>query len=886
MKRYPSAGAMRPVGLLLLLVLASTTAAAETVILPVVKDNSVVLVDGEWSDNAGAQGRLRIKGNQHIVAMAFDMKAMAGRRVEQATLVCVQGEQQISGVTLSTIASEWNEQLSSGLTAGMPGMVDWGYAGARFPAVCGGNGWTLTAQADSQMKDGNYEWEFSPDLVHAMALGIAHGLAIHEHDADYGRNPTIFAREQSGKKPYLRVTLGDQLEPPPQAASDLQISVVDEGLAKLTLVAPVHGFAYEVFVDDLPLGRHNIPPLAAGEAQVISLRDLPSPMVGATHRVRVITLNRTGQRSEAATASFTWPEPTAIAQPVVSWPPASANPIADVAIIPVSDKYDQQGNAVGSLPSDYRTCNAIYDGQRVRLRAAAGEVVGFQLLVRGTQPVSVAVQFDDLLRVDVHQAVYIPADGRLIPDPLLPLPPEIQLAPDADQSLVADIFVPFDAPPGQLSGSIIISDGRTIAVEVDVLPFSLPRQATFVCEMNSYGLPDSVEQYDALQRIAYDHRLHANILHYSHNTAAAGSRKSNLDMRLKSGRRMDNKRYDDIQPGATTADWSDFAEAFGPFLDGALFKDGHRGSIAPPGFYLTFHESWPLHCRPYFNGDLDAYKAFSAHPEYAQTFVDVLASFAQLAHDQSWNQAGFQVYFNNKGSLSELTKAPWILDEPTSYWDYRALRFYGELTDRGRRAATDVHIDYRIDISRPEFCRGQLDGRDDLWVVASSAFKDYRRLITDRIARDGLQAWVYGTSNQVYESNRNIEAWALDAWKDGASGLVPWQTIDKEGGALEQADQLGLFIYDTTPTGEMVVRHSLRLKAYREAQQLIEYLNLLQAKRDWTRSDMRRFIGQYVDLDATVIKTNEADAGTSAYGKLSADGIQALKHAAGQLMAQ
>lgn len=886
MKRYPSAGAIWPIGLSWLIVLASTTAAAETVILPVVKDNSIVLVDGEWSENAGAQGRLRIKGNQHIVVMAFDMSPMAGRRVQQARLVCAQGEHQISGVTLSTIATEWNEQLSSGLTAGLAGVPNWGYAGAKFPAVSGGNGWTLTAQADSHMRDGNYEWDVAPDLVHAMAIGIAHGLAIHEHDADYGRNPTIFAREQSAKKPYLRVILGDQLDPPPQAASDLQISVVDEELATVSVVAPALGFAYEVFIDDLLLGRHNIPPLDAGKTQIISLRDLPSPMVGAAHRVRVITLNRTGQRSAAATADFMWPEPTAIAQPVVSLPPASANPIADVAIIPVSDKYDQQGNAVGSLPSDYRTCNAIYDGQRVRLRAAAGEVVGFQLLMRGAQPVSVAVEFDNPLRVDLHQAVYVAADGRLIPDPLLPLPPKIQLAPDADQALVADIFVPFDAPPGQLHGSVNISDGRTIAIDVDVLPFSLPRQATFVCEMNSYGLPDSVAQYDALQRIAYDHRLHANILHYSHNTAAAGSRKSNLDMRLKSGRRMDNKRYDDIQPGASTAAWSDFTEAFGPYLDGTLFEDGHRGPIAPKGFYLTFHESWPLHCRPYFNGDVDAYKAFHAHPEYAQTFVEVLASFARLAHNQAWHEAGFQVYFNNKGSLDDLTKAPWILDEPSSYWDYRALRYYGELTDRGRRAATDVHIDYRIDISRPEFCRGQLDGRDDLWVVASSAFKDYRRLITDRIARDGLQAWVYGTSNQVYESNRNMEAWALDAWKDGASGLVPWQTIDKDGGALENADQLGLFIYDQSPSGQVVIRHSLRLKAYREAQQLIEYLNLLQAKRDWTRSDMRRFIGQYVDLDATVTKIDEADAGTTAYGRLSVEAIQSLKFAAGQLLSE
>lgn len=884
MKRFLFAAAAR--SLCLLLPGLPLYAIAESIILPVTKDNSIVMVDGEWSENAGQQSRLRIKGNQHIVAMAFDTRAIVGRRIEQATLVCAQAEHNISGVTLSTIATEWNEKTSTGLTSGAPGVVDWGYPGARFPAVSGGNGWTLTAQADSRIQDGNYEWEVAPDLVHAMTIGIAHGLAIHEHDVDYGRNPTIFSREQSSKKPYLRVTLGDQLEPPPLAASDLQVSVKDEGEANLTLTAPAQGFAYEVFVDELPIGRHNIPLVAADKVQVISLRDLPSPMAGAMHRVQVTVLNRTGERSQAASVNFNWPKATVLPQPEVPLPPAAAAPIANIAVIPVSDKYDQQGRAIGSLPHDYRTHNAIYDGQRIRLRAAAGEVVGFQLLVKGGGPASVAVQFDAPLRVDLHQAIYVSAEGRLIPDPLLPLPPEILLAPDKDQSIVADIFLPFDAPPGLRRGVVKISDGRAIPVEIEVLPFSLPRQATFFCEMNGYGLPDAVDQYETLQRIAYDHRVHANVLHYSHNTAAAGARKSSLDMRLKSGRRMDNKGYDNIQPGAKTAEWGDFSEAFGPYLNGSLFKEGHRGPIPPPGFYLTFHESWPLHCRPYFNGDLDAYKAFSAHPEYAQTFVDVLASFAKLANNQAWHKAGFQVFFNNKGSLGELTKAPWILDEPASYWDYRALRFYGELTDQGRRDIADVKIAYRIDISRPEFCRGQLDRRSDLWVVASSAFKHYRRLVTDRIERDGLQAWVYGTSNHIHESNRNLEAWALDVWREGGSGLVPWQTINKDGSALKKADQLGLFIYDQSSSGETVIRHSLRLKAFREAQQLIEYLNLLRAKQGWTQGDMRRFIALYVDLDATVTKVDEADAGTSEYGRLSADGLQRLKYATGQLLAE
>ena len=52
--------------------------ASESLKLPVIQDNSIVLVDGEWNENAGQKGRIRIKGNQHIVAMAFDMSPLHG----------------------------------------------------------------------------------------------------------------------------------------------------------------------------------------------------------------------------------------------------------------------------------------------------------------------------------------------------------------------------------------------------------------------------------------------------------------------------------------------------------------------------------------------------------------------------------------------------------------------------------------------------------------------------------------------------------------------------------------------------------------------------------------------------------------------------------------
>lgn len=875
---------------ILIVLLSEQARAAELLKLPATKDNSIVMVDGEWSENAGQKARIRIKANQHIVAMAFDMTPVKGKLVRKATLVCVKDEQQISGVTISTIATPWDENRSNGLTAGVGGVEDWGYPGARFPAVIGGNNHTLINHSLSELRDGSYHWDVSPDIVHAMAIGIAHGIAIHEDDAEVGRNPTIFAREQSGKTPYLLVEIVEptNTEPVPTPPSALQIVNRSSTSAILSMNSG-RGFAYEVKVDGKPLGQHNIPLVSGASQQKIYLRDLPASDA-EVHEIQVWTLNRLGQPSEPVRLNAKAYESSAIDKPIVSILPASSPTLANLGVIPLLDKYDESGKAVGALPKDYRTHNSLYDGAVVHLTAAAGEVVGFQLLLRGQGSVSVKAKLDDAaFRVDMYKALYVPTNGRNIPDPLIPMPEQLQLSQDSDQDVVVDIFVPFDARAGRIKGSVEVSDGRVIPIELQVLPFALPKVATFNCEMNSYGLPDLVDDYYSLQQLAYDHRVHANILHYSHNTAAAGARKSNLDMRLRSGKRMDNKRYDDIKPNATTAYWDDFAEAFGPFLDGSQFKNGHRGPIASPGFYLTFHESWPLNCRPYFNGNLDAYKAFSNDRAYETTYQNVLKSFRELAKSHQWTQAGFQVYFNNKGSLNEQSKAPWILDEPSSYWDYRALRFFGELTDRTRPAErnqpnSEARIRYRIDISRPEFCRAQLDGRDDLWVVASSAFQQYRRLVADRMEADGLTAWVYGTSNHVHESNRNIQAWALDAWQHGATGIVPWQTINKTGSALKEADQLGIFIYDKDDAGKTVIHHSLRMKAYREAQQLIEHLNLLKQRRGWSQDQMRRFVNQYVELGAQVSKVDEADAGTSDYRRFAATDVELCKMATAKLI--
>ena len=179
-----------------LVVFAAASTAAAAVRVEVTHDTSIVLVNKEGRVNGGGLSQIRIKGNQHMVAMDVDRAPLRGRLVASATLVARKGAARIAGLTISTLMAEWNERKSNALTSGTQAWDGWGYRGARFPAVTGGNAFSLVCQAPSVVEDGWYRWKVEPDLVHALAVGAAHGLTLHEWDADYSRNSTIASIRQ------------------------------------------------------------------------------------------------------------------------------------------------------------------------------------------------------------------------------------------------------------------------------------------------------------------------------------------------------------------------------------------------------------------------------------------------------------------------------------------------------------------------------------------------------------------------------------------------------------------------------------------------------------------------------------------------------------------
>lgn len=220
-----------------------------------------------------------------------------------------------------------------------------------------------------------------------------------------------------------------------------------------------------------------------------------------------------------------------------------------------------------------------------------------------------------------------------------------------------------------------------------------------------------------------------------------------------------------------------------------------------------------------------------------------------------------------------------MLDEPSSYWDYRALKFYGELTEKAKGRNCTVNIDYRIDISRPQFDRGQLKKTSSLWVVGTNASNKFQRLVNDRKFQKKRKIWIYGTTNPVGKSNRQTMAWIMSAFLKGASGVVPWQTVDKRGKAMKNADQLGLFVFSNGK-----IYQSLRLKAYRRAQQDIEYLLLLKKKYKLSDKQLREFILHYLPLKGETIKKYASDAGTENFSDLSPKKFRKLRSVLAKLI--
>jgi len=900
-----------------LVLLAALASAAETswppkgtpLRVPVTRDAWVSSCPGETQGNNGGADRLKTKAYQEFFLLDIDPTPLKGRVITGALLHLHCASKDIQKrLAVSSLASEWVEGTGTGY-ARQPGSScfeeaelgkrPWAYPGSDITAVMMGEGNTLWATWDATPPDAA-GWQtvaVEPRVVAARVAGLSHGFVVFDDTgSEWTRNGEQYKRftfpnrfvhsRESGAKtaPYFTIYLGDEDKQPPAAPSGFrqEEATLPAGEAIVSWAAPADALGFHARVaqgapPDYRLPRYLVPMAAFGKRVTLHLRDLPVKG-GETLVLEVAAVDAAGNVGPAAPCkvqlSATPPTVEIGGEPAPKFTEAAPLPRLGGAEVAVIDPLDKMNPASGETipPHDaaYLAANHLWSAKNklVRLYAAKNEFVAFQVALKGAaEGVTPALKLHEPLRAELLEFHNVKSKSGLLPDPLVPVKGSVT-SQQTCAALFADLYVPHETPAGKHTGTLTLTKGDeslAIAIELNVWDFTLPDYLSFIPEMNSYGLPSPELGY---YRLGHTHRTCVNALPYSQSGSVRAAPK-----------------WD-----GASLDWTEWDKRFGPLLDGSAFADLPRRGVPLDSFYLPLHENWPGNVFKDYNGSYWADRAFP--PAYRETFVKVSRLFAQHFAEKGWNDTFLQFYLNNKNNYKERGwsrgASPWILDEPASFQDYWALRWFATAFHEGAAAARGkTKLGYRIDISRPQWERDCLEPLTDFY-VCSGVFRKYRRMILDRQRRNGMVIFEYGSSNPIEASNVQPAGWCVSAWCLGADGVLPWQTIGNAG-SWATADELSLF-YPGNNVARAEPVPSVRLKAYRRGQQDVEYLMLLTQALNAPRWAVGQAVQEQLRLVASAHKGPDVggieDAGRVTFRDLSPVALWELRTRVGALLSK
>ncbi len=536
-------------------------------------------------------------------------------------------------------------------------------------------------------------------------------------------------------------------------------------------------------------------------------------------------------------------------------------PAAITVIDPLDKVLPEDGTFIPAVRNNYLATNALWDrsSKTIQLSAARGQWVGIQLVIgNATGSVQASLELPQPQQpwlTQWHAYQTVPDGKTALPDPLMPLSEGgaksscQSTSKNKFQSLLAEIYVPENLTPGKHAGELKLQIGKeqtTLKVAIEVWPIEMPKQLSFLPEMNCYGLPQNERDY---YRAGHRHRVLVHRVPYSQSGKVTEG----------CGPEWNGK----------TLNWQAWDRRFADYFNGKAFADLPRGNVPLECFYLPLHENWPVPFDTHYRGGYWADEAMSE--EYAQQWIDASRQFAEHFQQQGWQQTRFLGFLNNKVDFKKngwaRASSIWLLDEPANFQDYVALKFFGELFHAGlAQAGKPNNLMYRADISRPQWQRDSLDTVLQYNVVSQSAYREYHRLVSDRRWRYGQIVMIYGTTNHPRDNNVQALAWSWDVWCRGADGVLPWQTIGRRE-SWQEADQLSLFypVADDRPPVP-----SVRLKAYTYGQQDAELLRFVAQKLNVSRQHLgkellnRLPLASVSRIDARITE----DAGWADYGQL------------------
>ncbi|WDP90752.1 MAG: DUF4091 domain-containing protein [Desulfobacter sp.] len=823
--------------------------------VPIVRDVSISSVGKEQYRSNGGSEKLKLKGIQESVLFDLDVTCLKGTLVQNAWLWFKSASpydapMRKSGI--SSISSEWQEGGSWGGKGGPCfaqaeyGKKDWSYPGSTLMDVVFGRGNTIwqSNEPSGPDKEGWQRLRIGPDIIAARIAGVSKGFCLYddvgneweEKDGQfqyrYFPNRLIYSRECGDKGPWVEIEIKGKDHIHPESIEDIRTKTegLHSGEAFLFWKTPRDSgggrvLGFDVFWKDgrsrNAFPRYLIPMAEDADKEVMMhIRDMGfSP--GKEIEIHVVSVDSAGNRSRAFKRKVVLSEGFGglkVRRPEIKAFPGSESSLSldsiKVSVVDLLDKYVPETNRfIPDRDRKYWGGNHLFsEADRIaRLHGAGNEDVCFQVLVRGkSDDLSLEFFFDNNpdIVTSIYKAECVRVErswlgSEMIPDPLVPVQNGDRMSLDGGKSFVCEIYIPPDLSPGIKKGRLSIKSGNSkieMDVQLRVWNFNLPDRLSFIPEMNAYAKVSPFKGYQ-YYRLAHRHRTCLNRLPYGWNGLPEFAPKK----------------------GEQGFQWEEWDKYVGPLLDGSAFKDLPRKGEPLDVFYLPFSENWPVKISDHYTKSWWADQALSGN--YRQSLKKAFQDFALHLKEKQWDRTQFQFYLNNKVYYRKKfrgSSAPWIFDEPVNIQDFKALEWYGGLWHEAvdpLKGGTDAV--FRCDISYSQY------GRDILWDVTDIEYIGGNTLQKTRMKRDELvlnpdkQFAEYGTANKLEDPNLQSVLWQLSAWSKGACGVLPWQTIGSDK-CWEQGEQTALFY----PKGEYVFP-SIRLKAFRYGQQLVEYLEIL-----------------------------------------------------------
>ena len=823
----------------------------------------------------------------------------------------------------------------------------WAWPGSEFCDVIMSSGNTLATWAErKELADGWLSVALTPELIYALVCGDTDGLAVMDGGNLAYHNNMIHSVQSRGSEPYIEVELGKPLtDAPPKPVVKAEPAPdkahLAAGALRLTIAEAKNVFCWRITLNGRPVERWRVKHPEPIGPTVIVLEDLaPSEKCD----LEVVAVSPGGVASPPAKV-------TVSASPALPAAPALGKILPPLAVEPpirpkkgmwvwgapplVKISPEKPEAMFSDMRGDFS--NAVFERPTVKLFGARGETVSFQICIEncGAEPLrNVQIIPQELKNkenktiagkmIELFKNWYAKnGKGQWQPAYCVPLPtgapfdipdPARKLPNQQNQTVYVDIYIPKGASPGAYAGGFLVeADGVEppirLPIELTVYDFALPDHLSFVPELNAYRIPPNAHDF---YRLAHEHRCVLNC--WVHRPRLTGAGK-------------------DIK-----VEWDGYDRAVGPLVSGEAFKDCRRASAPVEVLYLPFEDSWPTpltkqtyNYQGHWPGRGEDKKWLIEHymkapyigdalsQDYKDAFLAVQRQFIEHFRQRGWDKTEMQCFYGGKNThrIDWGVNMWWTTDEPYHWDDWLALQFFCRLWTQGRDQALPSlsgrgqgegiaprqpqpspfplpgrergQWAARGDISRPNWQGRVMAGILDCEYIGG--FNDpnaYRRC---RILADdtGVDIRAYGGANRDTESNTASVVMLLSMWANGANAHLPWQTLGDEG-ALDNNDKAAgggsALLIPAKRLGQTVLA-DMRLKAFRDGQQLIEYLVELGKRYRLNREQLKAMVHGAVAIETGRVAGAGADnADALVFGPLKAWQIAALRRAVAELIAK